>query len=144
MASILDLANPDETKTIHVPLTLRDGSKRPFQVTYYPNKLTMEPVKLRPKDAPADGDDDGDDADDETGKTSLRNATSFADMLEGWELTGPIYNREGVEVVAAGAPVPIAPLVIRCVPTWLTSQVTTGIMAVEFPDPKGSRTSRGR
>lgn len=138
MPSIAEVASRDATKTITVPLDA-PGVKVtfPVSVTYYPNRLTLEPVDLP---EPEEGEPEAEESD----RTSLRNAASFCDMVASWDLTGPLANRRGEEVVPADVPIPMRPEVIRCVPSWITVQVTQAVMDREFPNRTGARASRRR
>jgi hypothetical protein len=135
MTSLMDLAPQHATKTRKFAIVNPDDVEFVVEVSYYPNKLTMEPVAMP---------DGVDEEDDDTGRTSLKNAQSFCDMLSGWDITGPVYNRDGDEVSPADEPIRLDAHVIRCVPTWITSQITTKIMELEFPNRSGARAGRKR
>lgn len=124
--SIEAIAPQDETKTRTFSILGHDS-----EVTYYPNRLTLEGRADYEDDAPADGDDDLAADDDE----QYRVAASTCRLIHAWDWTGPVKRADGVEVVGRDDPVPIDPEVVRCVPTRILRALNRAIGEAEFPDP---------
>lgn len=133
--SLEQFAPRDERKAVTLRLDAPTGTKFPVEVEFYVNRLTSEPVKM---------DEPDDDDEDETGRTALRNAQAFCDIVASWDLLGPVYSRTGETLVERDAPVPLEPHVVRCVPMWFTSEITSKLIDLAFPNRSGSRGSRRR
>jgi hypothetical protein len=136
MPSLEKIAARDETKERTLKLKTPEGDNFDATVTYYPNRLTAEPVELTDEQDEAEQDD--------TGRASMRDAISFAEIIGDWDITGPVKSRTGEVLVERDAPIPLDPKILRCVPLWLRVDIINAIRNIEFPNRNGSRNSRRR
>lgn len=136
MPSLEKIAARDETKQRTLKLKSPEGVNFDATVTYFPNRLTAEPVELT---------EEQDDAEeDESGRASMRDAISFAEIIDDWDITGPVRSRTGEVLVERDAPIPLEPRILRCVPLWIRVAIIDAIRNIEFPNRNGSRNSRRR
>lgn len=136
MPSLEKIAARDETKERSLKLKTPDGTNFDATVTYYPNRLTAEPVQLTEEQEEAE--------EDEAGRASMRDAISFAEIIADWDITGPVRSRTGAVLVERDAPIPLEPAILRCVPLWVRVAIIAAIREIEFPNRTGSRSSRRR
>lgn len=139
MPTYLDEISPRSlTKTRTITFTNSEGREFPIEVTYRPNMLTSEPLRLRDDD-PLLADEE-----DDAGRDSMREAISLCEVVVGSDLVGPLTNRAGETVVERDAPIPWEPKIIRCLPLVVRVAIIQGIREIEFPNANGSRRSRRR
>lgn len=136
MPSLEKIAARDETKERTLKLKTPEGANFDATVTYYPNRLTAEPVQLTDEQDEAEEDD--------AGRASMRDAISFAEIIADWDITGPVKSRTGEVLVERDAPIPLEPAILRCVPLWVRVAIIAAIREIEFPNRNGSRSSRRR
>ena len=136
MPSLEKIAARDETKERTLKLSTPAGDAFTATVTYYPNRLTAEPVQLTEEQADAE--------EDEAGRASMRDAISFAEIIADWDITGPVKSRAGHALVERDDPIPLEPEILRCVPLWVRVAIIAAIRDIEFPNRNGSRSSRRR
>lgn len=135
LLSLEQLAPRDERRRKTIALDA-GGQKFSLDIEYLPNRITMEPILATAADEAAEP--------DANSVTALRIATSFCDVIASWSLTGPLRNRSGEEVVAAGEVIPLEPQMVRLVPTWITTQITQRLIEAAFPNQNASPASPRR
>lgn len=124
MPSIQQLAPRDETAEHDVVFNTRHG-RMTVNVTFYPNRITAEPVIIEDAEAKKE---------DQLGQTSFRNAQAFCQFVRSWDLTGPVFDRKGEQLVDDDAPVPLEPRIIRMIPATVTNKITEEIVAIARPN----------
>lgn len=99
-------------------------------IAYYPNKITIEST------ASAMDDDE-----DET-KVTNQLAIDLCHMVARWDWEGPVYRRDGSEVVPAGHPIPIDPNVVQHIALVILRATSAEILEDAFPNRKSGQRQR--
>lgn len=142
MPSFGEIGRRDERLPHTFHLTSPAGTKFAVAAELFINRITLEPVEIDVADYVQD-DEDPDDL-TPSDVASLRLAVGFCDVLASWDMTGPMTDRLGREVVPAGAPVPLDPRLVRFAPLWFHNQITSQTLELVNPNPIRSRGSRKR
>lgn len=118
MAFVLDEVAPHgETRTKTFTIAGHET-----EVTYHPNRLTMEDTR-RPDD---------EDAPDEDGDTADSVAARLVALVARWDWTGPLKRLDGSVAVEAGVPVPLDVETVRLIPLPLTKALNEAIVEAEL------------
>jgi hypothetical protein len=125
--SIDKVAPQDETKTRTFTILGHET-----EVTYYPNRLTLE-GNVDYDDAAPEGDDEEDLPEDDDAQRRV--AATTCRTVAAWDWTGPVKRGDGTVIVGADEPVPLDPDVVRCIPTRVIRGLNRAIAQQEFPDP---------
>ncbi len=103
----------------------------PSEVTFYPNRITLEPSG----ETSVAHDDDGDEDRDEANQASR----DLCRLVASWDWTGPVVDGAGRTVVEHDAPVPIDPEIVQCIPTRLIRALNDAIAEDVFPKTRNER-----
>lgn len=138
--SIEEMAPRETRKTRDIQITRPDdGLKFTLTITYFPNRLTQEPIVIADDDPLLETLEDGEDPD------SLKDAIAFCDIVAEWDVTGAgLVNRRGEPLANPAEVIPLEPRLVRSVPIWIRRGIFDGIRGIEFPNENGSRRSRRR
>lgn len=109
----------------------------PSEVTFYPNRITLEPTG----ETRVIHDDEADDEDISEENQAARDLCS---LVAAWDWEGPVRRRGGEIVVPHDAPVPIEPKIVQCIPTRLIRALNDAIAEDVFPKTRTERRLRNR
>lgn len=125
MPSIAEVVPADLPKPADITFNTPHG-REIVHVIFYPNRLTAEPF--------TDDDDEGDGRrGDPAARTSLRNARQFVHVIKEWDVTGPVKNRKGEQVVGETDIIPLEPEIVRLLPATFTNRITDELTAIVNP-----------
>jgi hypothetical protein len=124
MPSVQELAPRDFVSETDVVFNTVNG-RTVVHVVFWPNRITAEPVTIEDPDAQRE---------DALGQTSFRNAQAFCQIIKSWDLTGPIFDRKGTQLVDDDTIVPLEPRIIRMIPASVTNRITEDVVAIARPN----------
>lgn len=131
MPSINQVAARDERMARSVrlknPIT---GAEADLEVAFYPNRITMAAARSVVTGAGAT------DQLAQAEQTLAGLRVFLCRVLASWDLTGPLHNADGMEIVADGEPIPLQPEVVAHVPDWIVTQLIEHV--AKPPKPNGS------
>lgn len=111
-----EVFSADETRTKTFVI---GGSET--EITYFPNKLTMEDTR---REDDSDEDDDGD--------TAESVARRLCGLIKAWDWTGPLKRLDGSIAVERGAAIPLEPEIVRLIPLRATKELNELIVQAEL------------
>ena len=140
MGSIQSIAPRNDVREFVVKIDNGAGPKIEEPVRYFRNRITMAPVDLKlPEDAEIDL-DELTDAEYE----ALKAASMLCHYLDEWEITGPLQDGLGREIVGSGEVIPLDPRIVQHVPSVIVSEVLRQLTEHVFPNARRSRSERRR
>lgn len=114
-------------------------------VTYYPNRITLEPsgdVAVVHDDETGE-DDDGEQSDAE--REASQAARDLCRLVHSWDWVGPVKRAATGEIVIEyDQPVPVDPAIVQCIPTRIIRALNDAISEDAFPNNRRERRSRRR
>jgi len=141
MPSIRDVARRDEVKQAVLKMESPTGVKFRLEVSFRPNVVTDRmSKKSKPGDDDSDDEEEGGLIEQIENSTAMRAAEVFTSTFVSWDLTGPLVDGDGKEIVGENEPIPLEPAIVRWVPGWLRGQALTRVNEIIFPNLKGFRT----
>ncbi|MDQ3222778.1 MAG: hypothetical protein M3Q75_04785 [Gemmatimonadota bacterium] len=131
--NVSEVAPLDETRTRTFKLL-----GHPSEVTYYPNRITLEPSG----ETTVASDDDGE-TDDEVSEANAA-ARQVCRLVAAWDWTGPVPRGDGTLIVGHDEPIPIEPEIVQCVQTRIIRALNDAISEDAFPNTRNERRLRRR
>jgi len=138
LISMEELAPHDEIRSFSVSIKGKHGGEvKKLPVTYYPNRVTVEPLEFQLSD---------EESEELTERqiSAIESSMIICHYLHSWDLAGPVKNNLGVEVVGAGQPVPLDPRIVQCLPLAINLAVINQLTEHVNPNERESRNSRRR
>jgi hypothetical protein len=113
------------------------------EVTYYPNRITLEPSGETTVLYDDDDIDDDDEQSDDEREANLA-ARNLCRLVHSWDWVGPVKRGDGSIVIDHDQPVPVDPEIVQCVPTRIIRALNDAISEDAFPKSRSERRSQRR
>lgn len=138
MASIATIAPRDQVRQFVVTIKNDDTGDRVFiNVEYYRNRISLAPIKAKISDEDAETLTDAE-------LDAIQSASTMCHYVKSWDLTGPLIDNDGRELVGDGEVVPLDPRITMHLPTTFVGEVMRQLTEEVFPKQTTSRNERRR
>ena len=138
MVSVADIAREDELMHAVLKMESPTGVKFRLEVDFRPNVVNDRLRHSRERD------DEDDDLEDEIDASTIRAAEIFKMTFASWDLTGPLKDGDGHQIVGHDEVIPLEVEFLRWVPGWIRGQALTKVNEIIFPTLRELSRSRRR